>query len=538
MEVFLFMETAEYLTCERRQIHVICEKGRATTQITLDDDHNLAEYKPDILKIVEKSGQVRLEEIKIEPDVVRLRGVLHFEVLYRCAAEDGGFAHMSGDLPFQEHVRVEGAQEYDSVYADPQIEDLSVTLINSRKLGIRSLITIHLELREPCVHDLAESLIQPREEQMQNLQMRTKEAEAMELLVQKKDTSRFRTSLSLPSNKPGIQEILWYSLQPRGIESRAEEGILVLSGEIFVHMVYRSAEEADQLQCLELAVPMQTQIEVLEADPQVTAWVRVRLAGGELETDESFDGEERQLRLEALLEIDYTLWQERTFTLLEDIYATDQQLNCIQTPVILQRLIIKNDSRFRLNERMELETTGAVLQICSCTGDVQVEEVTPAVGRLDVSGLLRLRLLYIAADDEMPLVTVEKMLPFQEAVEVPGLDPETMDISYELEAGIDQLTSTLLDQSQVECKAQIRLCVIVFENQTIRNMESIEAVPLDREQMRNLPGMVGYIVRNGENMWDIAKRYRVTIPQLQAWNGMGTEQVRPGDKLMIVNTIG
>lgn len=529
---------AEYLTCERRQIHVICEKGRAVTQITLDDDHNLTEYKPDILKIVEEKGQVRFEEMKAAADAVYLRGALHFEVLYRCAAEDGGFARLSGDLPFQEHVRMEGAQEYDSVYADPQIEDLSITLINSRKLSIRSLLTIHLELREPCTYELAESLAGSRDAQTQNLQMRTGQTQAMELLVQKKDTSRFRSSLSIPSNKPGVQEILWYSLQPRGIESRAEEGVLQLSGEVFVHMVYRSAEEADQLQCLELAVPMQTQLEVLEADPQVTAWMRVRLAGGELELDDSFDGEGRELQLEALLEIDYTLWQERTLTLLEDVYAIDRQLACMRTPVTLQRLMVKNDSRFRLNERMELETKGAVLQICSCTGDVQVEEVVPEINRLDVSGLLRLRLLYIAADDDMPLVTVEKMLPFREAVEVPGLDPQTMDISYELEAGIDQLSSTLLDQSQVECKAQIRLCVIVFENQMIQNMESIEVLPIDQEQMGNAPGMVGYIVKNGEQLWDIAKRYRVTMAQLQAWNGMENEQLQTGDKLMIVNTIG
>ena len=75
------MEAAEYLECERRQIHVICEKGRAITQITLDDDYNLAEYKPDILKIIEDKGQVRMDEIKIESDLVRLRGALHFDVL-------------------------------------------------------------------------------------------------------------------------------------------------------------------------------------------------------------------------------------------------------------------------------------------------------------------------------------------------------------------------------------------------------------------------------------------------------------------------
>ena len=178
------------------------------------------------------------------------------------------------------------------------------------------------------------------------------------------------------------------------------------------------------------------------------------------------------------------------------------------------------------------------MQLCSCAGEVQVEEVTPAEGRLDVSGILKLKLLYIAADDDMPLVTVEETLPFSEAVEVPELRPETMNISYELEAGIDQLTTALIDQSQVECKAQIRLCVIIFENQHMKNLETIEVAPRDEQQLRMQPGMVGYIVKNGEKLWDIAKEHRVTTRQLMELNGLADEKVHSGDKLMIVKTIG
>lgn len=529
------MELAEHLECERRQIHVICEKGKAITQITLDDDYNLAEYKPDILKIIEEKGQVRMEETKVEKDLVRLRGVLQFEVLYRSAREDGYFSHLQGEIPFQENVRMEGAEEYDMVFVNPEIEDLSVGLINSRKLEIRSLITLQLKLRQTCVHNLATDLAGAPQD---GVQIRREEVTALELLGQKKDTSRFRSELSLPSNKPGIQEILWYSMQPRGLESRLEEGRIDLSGELLVHMVYRSAEESEQLQCLELAVPMEAFVDAAEADPEALSWVRVRLISGDLEAAEDFDGEERQLHLEAVLEADYTLWQERTLTLLQDAYATNSELTCGTSDVTLQKLLIKNDSRFRLNERIALEDAGQVLQVCSCVGNVQVEEVTPAEGRLEVSGILKLKLLYVAANDEMPMMTVEQMLPFQEAVEVPGLMPEKSDISYELEAGIDQLTTALLDQGQVECKAQIRLCVIVFENHTVKNVETIEAAPADTELLRTQPGMIGYIVKNGENLWNIAKAYRVTIPQIMEQNGLAEEAVRPGDKLMIVKTIG
>ena len=529
------MEAAEYLECERRQIHVICEKGRTVTQITLDDDYNLADYKPDILKIIEDKGQVRMEEIKVEPDVVRLRGALHFEVLYRSNGEDGYFGRLQGEIPFQENVRMEGAEEYDSVYVDPEIEDLSIGLINSRKLEIRSLITMQVQLRQPCVHALATDL---SGDAGGRVQVRHEDVESLELLGQKKDTSRFRTELSLPSNKPGIKQILWYSLQPRGMESRLEDGKIDLSGELFIHMVYLGAEESGQLQCLELAVPLQTQVDAEEADAQMLSWVRVRLLSGELEAAEDFDGEERMLQLTAVLEADYTLWQEQTLTLLQDAYAIDRDLDCARENVVLQRLLIKNDSRFRLNERITLDTAVQVLQICSCVGNVQVDEVKPADGRLEVSGILKMRLLYIAANDEMPLMTVDETLPFTESVEVPGLHGELSDISYELEAGIDQLTTALIDQSQVECKAQIRLCAIVFENQNVKNVVKIESTEIDEKQRRAQPGMIGYIVKNGEKLWDIAKANRVTVQQLMEQNGLSEETIQPKDKLMIVKTIG
>ena len=55
-------------------------------------------------------------------------------------------------------------------------------------------------------------------------------------------------------------------------------------------MVYLGTGEADQLQFLELAVPMQTQVDAEEADPGLISWVRVRLAQGDLEAAEDFDG--------------------------------------------------------------------------------------------------------------------------------------------------------------------------------------------------------------------------------------------------------
>jgi hypothetical protein len=168
---------------------------------------------------------------------------------------------------------------------------------------------------------------------------------------------------------------------------------------------------------------------------------------------------------------------------------------------------------------------------------VLVEEVTPVRGELQVGGVLRLQLLYVAANDEMPLVALESTVPFQEAVQVMGLDPANMEISYELEAGIDQLTTALVDQGQVECKAQIRLAALILENQQVDNLTGLACSPIDPGQLRGQPGMIGYITKPGDTLWDIARAYRVRPQQLIEQNALPDETLQSGTKLMIVKNM-
>ena len=72
----------------------------------------------------------------------------------------------------------------------------------------------------------------------------------------------------------------------------------------------------------------------------------------------------------------------------------------------------------------------------------------------------------------------------------------------------------------------------------MKNVEKIESSEVDEKQLRTQPGMIGYIVKNGEKLWDIAKAHRVTMRQLMELNGLTDETVHPKDKLMIVKTIG
>ena len=57
--------------------------------------------------------------------------------------------------------------------------------------------------------------------------------------------------------------------------------------------------------------------------------------------------------------------------------------------------------------------------------------------------------------------------------------------------------------------------------------------PYQTEELERRPGIVGYIVKEGEELWTLAKRYCTTIDGICAVNGLTEDQVKPGDKILI-----
>ena len=126
----------------KRNIHMDHIRVQAVTQFTLEDDVNLPENKPDIAALNLEKGEVLIDEIKPGTDAVTVRGRLMFVVLYHTQEEGSSLVVMEGRLPFEEKVNIQGVVPGDAVTVDGKVEDLTVNMINSRKLNIQSLVTM------------------------------------------------------------------------------------------------------------------------------------------------------------------------------------------------------------------------------------------------------------------------------------------------------------------------------------------------------------------------------------------------------------
>lgn len=515
----------------KRYIHMNREKGRAGSQITLDDDYNIPDSRPDVLRLIQDRGEIKMEETNVTPGHIWMKGVLRFNLLYRSDLEERKVNSLSGEIPFQESLVLDGIDEYDTARIRWQIEDLSVGIINSRKLSIKAVIQLSAVVNEIYDEEVATAI-----EGAESAQVLESSRNILQLFLARKDTYRFKEEIMLPSNKPNIRDILWKSVQLRSVETKLLENQITIKGEALVFVLYLGEEEEERLQWLESALPFSGVIACDGCSEDMILDFSYDIAAMELEPKPDYDGEERMLHLELVLDVNILVYREEQIGLVEDLYATNCQLLPEYAPGVFEQLLIRNFSKCRAAERLGVgDTQEGILQLCASEGEISIEQLEIVPEGLQVEGTLAVRILYVTSDDKNPLASIKNVVPFHHTIEVPGIQPDSR---YQLEAGIEQMTTVMLDASQVEVKAVIDLNCIVFGKNSMDRLIGVREEPLDMERLQERPGIIGYIGRNGERLWDIAKENFTTIASIQETNHLNRDVLGDGEKILIIKSVG
>jgi hypothetical protein len=536
------------LQLNKIKLHSCTTFASAQSQITLDDDYNVPDYRPDIVKVLKEKGELHFDEAKAAAGAAWLKGRLVFRVLYRSDQENGKISCLKGEIPFQEKLNMDGVQEYDVIQASGEIEDLTIGVIHSRKISVRAVILLKTEEPREKEDELCVGI-----EADDGCEKRYRNTNILQLLCMKRDQCRQKSEITLPSSKPNVQEILWKSLEIRNLDTKMGQDGVKLSGEVLISVLYQEEEETDRVQWYEMVIPLDCGVECdagTEAD--IIYKVKARPASMELEVKPDYDGEERVLVLELVMNLDIRVWKEQEISMLEDVYSLKKEIIPVCTGVTLHHISVKNDSQCRLTEQMELaESQEKILQICSCEGTVHLESTELTEQGVRAEGILVTELLYITTDDQMPIGSAREIYPFEQLIEIPQQTarternkPEELEalerknkLQTELDCRISQLSAVMLDQDHVEIKAVIGLDLLAFEQEQIDNITDMREEPLDMEQLQKRPGLVGYIAKDGDSLWSIAKENHTTVEDILRDNHRTDEDLRRGEKILIVKKV-
>ena len=512
----------------KKEIHMNRQRGTAVSQLTLDDDFIVPDALDDAVQILLSDGEVQIENSRIQGEKVLIRGKLVFRVLYR--RESGGLQAMGGEIPFEETVNVPELSERDYTQIVWNIEDLNITMIHSRKLSAKAVLTLTVRAESRVDAQAAADV----ETDDAGLQVLKRSVPAATLAVRRKDIYRVREEVSVSANKPNIETILWQEMRLRDVSVRPLDGKLHLDGELSVFLIYSGEGEHTPVQWLEESIPFSGEVEMQGAAADMIPIIGLKLIHRDLEERPDYDGEMRELSVDAVIELDVRLYEEQELELLQDLYATNREIVLDTGEAVFDQILTRNFGKCRVAEKVEMETDPRVLQICHSSGSVKLDGVEVRENELAVDGVLEVKLLYLTDEDARPVQAATRLVPFHYEAETPGI---TEDSIWYLEPGLEQLTAVMAGGGQAELRGVITLDLFVLQPETRQIILQAQVHPVDTEKMKAMPGIVGYLVQPGDSLWDVAKRFHTTEKSILEANELPGDAIKAGDCLILVKEI-
>lgn len=521
----------------KKNVHMIALKGKAVSQITLEDDVNVPDSKQDIVTIIQQKNEVLVSEVKASDNHAVVRGRFKFQVLYISDFEDNKIQSLVGEIPFDETINIEGAKEGDSIKIKWETEDFNVSMINSRKISIRSILTFNLSVEN--LSDI-ETTVEVLDEG--NTRYLSDGLDIVELGVNKKDIFRIKDEISINSNKPNIFEIIWSDTQLKNVDIKALEGTMSIKGELDVFVLYKGEDEEQSIQWIENTLNFSGNIDCSGCTEDMIADVEITIEHQDIEAKPDYDGEQRLVNVDMALTLDIRLLEEAHIDIVTDAYCPSKSLIPITKEAVFDTLVVKNFSKCRVSDRVKISSDSGknkegqyrILQICHSSGVVKIDEIIPIEDGISVEGIIEVSILYITSDDSMPFNVVKGVVPFNHIIEAKGIDDTSV---YNLRADLEQMSCIMIDSEEIEVKAVVNLNAIVLNKEKRDIIESIEIEPLDYAKLEELPGIVGYIVKNDDTLWKLAKRYYTTVEKIKETNELTGDNIKLGDKLIIVKDI-
>ena len=524
----------------KKNIHMERVRLEASTQIVVNEDFNLSDEKPDIEGIKLWDAKVLVGEVRPGTDLVEVKGSLSYQILYYSKERGGQLVALKGEIPIEETILLTGAASSDKVEITSTVEKLNVGMTNPRKLSISAILELTAKVRELTDVEIPVGITE-EEVGEQNVEYRQYPVEFTQLTGSRQEVLPLKGEACIPNGYPNIAEILWTQITLQDPDFKAREGAILLRGQMVVSGLYLAEGEQRSIQPFELSENITEEIPCTGCTATMLPDVRYRLGRQEIVVRPDNDGEDRCITWDLDLEVDLGIYQEEVLQVVADAYGVNGDILVESKEVELKNFLYHLSGKSKLSENIRIPNNGPkILQVLFSNGTLTKDSVQLDETGVTFTGKLLLNVVYISEEDAMPYVSLQTGIPYEYTLEIPDAYKKIDKISIEdiimkeADAYVEQLQVTLLNGEELDVKAVLGFGVTLFAPVSMELIQDISRSDTDKSERKDLPGMAIYMVKAGDNLWSIGKRYGVLVASIRNYNELSQDTLTPGQKLLIV----
>lgn len=493
----------------------------ANVKAVVDTDIIVPDTKPDVLNILEVNAVPFIQEKYIQSDRISVSGIVDYNILYGGGEEKTEVKSIRYKAPFNEQIEIQGVAEDSQTYVLCNVSHIEGKIQNSRKINVKSVISFECGAAKKSMLSCISSISGKT-----NLPTKSTETKILDMSVCQEGMFKVTDELKLPVSPDDIGEVLKTDVKIVAGEIKTMNNKVVVKGKVLTDTLYTSEGE---MYHMENETPF---TEVLDAEGiNADMHTEIILSRRAEQIELSAIGEETFLDFAGEFDVLVKAYEENTYQVISDIYSPDYEISTERANHTIHTLKDSFKETFTINEMVNIgDSVPGIVKIYNVLSTPIKENAVPADGYLNLDGYLDTKILYLSDSKSYPVYSASKRIPFSCKIDNNLIRKHDL---CEANLMLEHMNYVIKSERDIDIRANIKVeGKIISEN----NMEFISDVNVDLNSpivKSDQAGITIYFAQEGEELWDIAKRYNTTSEEIASVNNI-TEDCLPKNQQLLI----
>lgn len=487
---------------------MICEKKE---MINIQGDMIVPDTKPDILNTIATSGNVCVYKKEIMDGRIRLDGNILTYIMYLADGEMDNIRGLNTGLDFSETINIPELQSGMEVDVVTAVKFIECKVLNGRKIGIKVTLEISMKVYSK------ESIEIITDVNDENIQILSSNMKVNSLLGDGCTKAYVKENISI-SSTDNLAEILNAQISLVDKDIKISYNKILAKAEVEIKMAYLT--EDGRICKTQTRLPLVGFIDMPNIKEENICEAFYMIKNIIIKPNAI---EEHSVYIEIEAEISCVAYEEKEIKAIQDMYCPGQEMELEKSMVntITDKQCQKNVCNIREKVNVEGLENGTIVDVAV---NPIINKENKLNGKVLYEGEVELNIVF--TDNSTVGINSRKItLPFEQSVE--GVSE-----SCRMDTKVEVNSQEFLNQDGiVSANLDLNFETDAYRTAEIPVINNITATP--QEDFEDYSVII-YIVKAGDTLWKIAKKFGSTVDDIVRVNGIERpDRINIGEKIYI-----
>ncbi len=482
--------------------------------LMVEGDMIVPDSKPDILNTVCTSGMVCVYKKEVLDEKVRIDGNINTYIMYLADDTQDKVRGINTSLDFSEIIAVPSAQEGMETLIQTKLKGIECKVLNGRKIGIKATLQVDIQIYTKEEIEIVNDIQNAQEIQMLKQDLRINSFVGMgENKIYTKD------NISI-DNIDNLAEILKTDIAICDKDVKVSYNKILAKAEAHIKLMYLT--EDNRINTMDAKIPIVGFIDIPNVTEENICDLEYEIRNIIIKPNAP---EEHSVYIEMEMGVTAVAYEEKQINLIQDLYSPCENLefNKKKITTITNKQTQKEIKQIR--EKIEIEGIQDKNII-----DVDVNPIIEKQDNLSnrIVYTATLDINFMLSNQDLQMEVRNAKIPFEYSIE----NVENAEnVNSRLDIEVSNQDFIIQEGGIITSNIDLIMNHNRSQNTNINVMNEIQTNGPKQEEDYSL---ILYLVKKGDTLWEIAKRYGSTIDDIVKTNAIEDEsKLSIGQKLFI-----